>query len=219
MNWKNSNFQILYFMVGQCKTPDEAYRILCQMREDRELALGESKAGMVETKIRTLNAEKKLKSKDEIKRLEGEAELLKIETHKNCVERCIKAAEQELSFINKLIDDIQPLRKYKNFSDEEAHQLCQREEWKLKLIERAQAMFVSMGTIPYDHLITMMNHPDFNTEIYPTITKMTGLKEAPKINVENNVIKLLEDKTEDYEKWPLSQKTNLVDQQTENKLQ
>jgi len=189
------------------------------MKEDRELALGESKAGMIETQIKILTSQKKLKSKDEIKKLEGEAELLKIETHKNCVERCIKAAEQELSFINKLIDDIQPLRKYKNFSDEEAHQLCQREEWKLKLIERAQAMFVSMGTIPYDHLITMMNHPDFNTEIYPTITKMTGLKEAPKINVENNVIKLLEDKTEDYEKWPLSQKTNLVDQQTENKLQ
>jgi len=207
MNWKNSNFQILYFMVGQCKTPDEAYRILCQMREDRELALGESKAGMVETKIRTLNAEKKLKSKDEIKRLEGEAELLKIEAQKDCVKRCIKAAEQELSFINKLISDIQPFRKYKDYPDEEAHQLCQREEWKLKLIERAKAMYISMGTIPHDHLITMMSHPDFNTDIYPEIQKMTGLSKVSQINFENNVIKLLEDKTEEYEKWPLLQNT------------
>ena len=34
---------------------------------------------------------------------------------------------------------------------------------------------------------------------------MTGISKVSQINFENNVIKLLEDKTEEYEKWPLLQ--------------
>lgn len=194
MNWRNSNFQILYFIVGSCHTFDEAYRMLRQLQEEREQALGASKVSEIKEKIKILNAKRKLESGDETLRLEGEAELLEIEVSKKVVERCIKAAEQELDFINKLIDIIQPYRKYKDYPDEEAHQLCQREEWKLRLIERARAMIASSGTIPYDHLITMMNHPDFNAEIYPEIVRITGGKDIPELQIDNPVLKLLENK-------------------------
>lgn len=194
MHWRNSNFQILYFIVGNCKTPDEAYRVLCELREEREQALNSAKVGQIKKKIKILNAKKKIESEDEITRLEGEAELLDIELSEKIEKDCIRAAEQEVAYINKLIDDIQPLRKYKDYPDEEAHQLCQREEWKLRLIERARAMIASSGTIPYDHLITMMNHPDFNAEIYPEIVRITGGKDIPELQIDNPVLKLLENK-------------------------
>ena len=39
MHWRNSNFQIKHFIAGKCHTPDEAYRMLLQQWEDRELAI------------------------------------------------------------------------------------------------------------------------------------------------------------------------------------
>jgi hypothetical protein len=202
MNWRNSNFQILYFIVGSCHTFDEAYRILRQLQEEREQALGASKVSKIKEKIKILNAKRKLESGDETLRLEGEAELLEIEVSKKVVERCIKAAEQELDFINKLIDIIQPYRKYKDYPDEEAHQLCQREEWKLNLIEKARVMLLTSGTISYDHFLTMMRHPDFKTDIYPEIIRITeNINNEDKLSDNNEITKLIENKMEDREKW------------------
>ena len=35
---QNTNFQIVYFLVGSCHTPDGAYALLCELREERLLA-------------------------------------------------------------------------------------------------------------------------------------------------------------------------------------
>jgi hypothetical protein len=65
--------------------------------------------------------------------------------------------------------ELEPQRKYKHLTDQEAHEAMQREEWCHELMNRAENFLVSQGTIPHDHLEAMRNHPDFSTQILPHI--------------------------------------------------
>lgn len=145
-NRRNSDFQIAYLLAGKCHTADAAYAMLCSLREERELALYE--AEKVADKF--------------ARRDDAEARMFK---------RNLDAGVKELETINKCIKRVQPLRKYSHLPDDEAHEACQREEWKLEFISRAENSLMSIGTIPADQLSAMRAHPDFFGEIYPAIER------------------------------------------------
>lgn len=145
-NRRNSDFQIAYLLAGKCHTADAAYAMLCNLREERELALFEANKVAVQ--------------------FEGRNDI-----ESTVFKRNIEAAKKELETINKCIERVQPLRKYSNLPDDEAHEACQREEWRLEFIERAENSLISIGTIPADQLSAMRAHPDFMSLIYPAIER------------------------------------------------
>jgi hypothetical protein len=191
---QNHNFQILYFLAGSCHTPDAAYALLKDLREEREQALKNFEVSKIKEKAKILRAEKKLQSEDEAERLDAEAELLEIKNNAEFGEILYQAAIDELKFIDECIDKIDPQRKYKHLPDAEAYEACQQEEWKLELIYRAENYLLTTGTIPADHFDSMRMHPEFQTEIYPAINRITeSIRSKANYNVlENPIIKLLE---------------------------
>lgn len=144
MHWRNSNFQITYFIAGACHTPDEAYRKLRLLQEERKLALEQTKG-----------------------RPRGDSFAGEVEA------ACAAAAQSELDYIELLIQEILPQRKYKDLPDPLAFQMCQAEEWALELVFRAQNFLVSQGTIPADQLGIMRHHPAWESLIGPEIARMT----------------------------------------------
>lgn len=158
-NRRNSDFQIAYFLAGKCHTADAAYAMLCNLREERELAI--------------FDAEKV--SDTFASREDAEAR-----TFKRNFDACVK----ELETINQCIERVQPLRKYSHLPDVEAHEACQREEWKLEFISRAENSLLSTGAVPVDLLSAMRSHPDFVAQIWPAVERareLIGRGEAIKL--------------------------------------
>ncbi|MGE0528922.1 MAG: hypothetical protein AB7G93_08475 [Bdellovibrionales bacterium] len=178
-NRLNHDFQIAYFIAGSCHTPDAAYGILCDLREDRNNALKMFEGAKLREEARRVRARKKLESQDEADRLEARADLADIEAMKESTRMNYEAAVAELAFIEKCMAVIQPHRKFKHLPDPEAHEAAQREEWKYELIHRAENFLLTSGTIPPDHFTTMRQHPDFQSEIWPAIQEIRELVTRP----------------------------------------
>ncbi|MNU19733.1 hypothetical protein D3C71_79660 [compost metagenome] len=176
-NRQNHDFQIVYFLVGDCHTPDGAYSLLCDLREDRENALGMVQSGVLKEKAKRLRAERVINNPqaDEVDKLEAEAELSEIEAMAACSARNVAAAQAELATINKCIAILQPMRRFAHLPDHEANEACQREEWKLELISRAENSIMTTGTIATDQFKTMRMHPDFQTDILPALSHVKAL--------------------------------------------
>lgn len=184
-NRLNSNFQIAYFLAGSCYTADGAYSLLCDLKEGREQALNAAHAGefKIEAKIKKCNAIINDPNSKEWDVLEAKSELLEIEYNNEIQNKNIIAAEKEIEFINKCIEKLQPLRKYANLPEDEAHQAMQQEEWKLELINRAENYMLTTGSIPPDHFSTMRQHPEFKTYIAPQIAQMRTAMEQQTFGV------------------------------------
>lgn len=168
-NRVNKNFQIAYFLAGSCHTPDGAYSLLKDLQEDREIALSQLEAGELRKQAKIIKAQRMIDTGEPDLVLEGQADLAEIKNSEKFSERNIKAAYEELDFINQCIEKIQPHRQFKELSDPEAHEAAQFDEWKLELIDRAENYLLTVGTIPTDHFTTMRQHPAFATEILPAI--------------------------------------------------
>ena len=170
-NRLNHDFQIAYFLAGACHTPDAAYGLLSDLKEDRENAIKLYEAGDKKRKAALLKINRVLDNpeSDEYDRLMAEADLDEINAIKDTEIRNYEAAKSELAFIQKCIDQVNPLRKFAGLPDPEAHEAAQREEWKLHLIHQAENFLLTNGVIPADHFTTMRMHPDFTTEIMPKI--------------------------------------------------
>lgn len=170
MYWRNSNFQIAFFLAGKCHTADEAYRLLCELGEDRDVAIKNADATRLRAEVKRIKAERTLRwSILPTKRIEARADLLELLAFEGQSKAVYEQGVREREFIDVLIERVKPFRKYSSYPDHEAHQMAQREEWKLKLIHRAKTFLLTSGTIPQDHLETMMTHPDFEKEIIPAI--------------------------------------------------
>lgn len=198
-NRRNSDFQIVYFLAGACHTADGAYALLCDLREDRKTALENVKAASLREQAKRLRAERRMSSDDEAERLEGKADLAEIEAFAESTNANIAAAQAELATIEKCIERLQPLRKYRDLPDAQAHQATQCEEWRLELIHRAENYLLTSGTIPADHLVTMRQHPAFATSILPAINRVQAALTSPDQHAalltarpEFDVVKLLE---------------------------
>lgn len=174
-NRQNHDFQILHFLVGACHTADGAYALLCDLRDDRADALAHAEAARLREQAKIVRAKRRIASGDEAERLEGEADLAEIEAHAETVAKNFAAAKAELAFIQDCIARIQPYRAFAHLPDAEAHEACQREEWRLELVARAQNYLLTAGTIPADHFATMRQHPDFGASILPAIHQTKAL--------------------------------------------
>jgi len=178
-NRLNHDFQIVYFLAGSCHTPDAAYSLLCDMKEDRSNAIKSYHASKLREQAKLVRATRLLESEDEAERLEGQADVAEMEAATETGERNYKAALAELATIDTCIKVLEPLRKYKHLPDPVAHEAAQAEDWKLELIHRAENCLLTTGAISTDHFATMRLHPEFKTEILPAIEEIQRLMSLP----------------------------------------
>lgn len=172
LNKNNSNFQTAYFIAGAYHTPDAAYIALLNQRQDREMVLNSVPVAELKKQAAIIRAKRKIASDDEAEQLEGQSELLEIESTEDFNKQLVNAAREELDFINQCIEKLQPYRKYSHMSDAEAAEACQAEEWGLELCYRAENYMLTQGTIPHDHFSTMRRHPMFEQMILPRIEQL-----------------------------------------------
>lgn len=171
---QNSNFQIAYFLAGSCHTPDGAYAVLCDLREERQMVIDEhhiSQSSQIE-KARSL-VKRFIKPRTPKKPLKPINAELKRSSELHW--QLYQAAVDELAFIQRCIELINPLRKYANLPDAEAHQAAQQEEWCLELIHRAENHMLTGSGIPPDQFAAMRMHPEFFTRIMPSIERLQKL--------------------------------------------
>lgn len=177
MHYRNSQFQVKYFIVGACHTADEMYRKLQELREERDVALKNVEASVLREKAKILRAETVINdlSKTEADKLEAQADILELKAFKDQSQACLEEAIRERDYIDTLIAQVQPFRKYAHLPDHESHQLAQQEDWKLELAFRAENCIASIGYIPTDQLATMRQHPEWSTFLLPKIQGLIQL--------------------------------------------
>jgi hypothetical protein len=171
-NRTNHDFQILHFLVGSCFTTDGAYALLKDLEENAISSLVQLKTEEFKTKQFNLKIQRLMDSDDEMDNLEAEILKIQYEEGKSTRDNCVNAAIKELEFIQMCIERIQPHRIYSHLPDSEAHEACQRAEWKYELINRAQNCLLTTGSIATDQFGAMRQHPDFETEIMPALDNM-----------------------------------------------
>jgi hypothetical protein len=175
-NRLNHDFQIAYFIAGSCQTPDAAYAILCDLREDRSNAIKSFEAAQLRDQAKKIKAERMMNDPDEAVRLEGQADIGEMLAMVETVQKNYDAALAELAFIERCMEKLQPLRRFAHLPDAQAHEAAQQEEWKLQLINTAENHLLSQGVIPADHYGTMRMHPEFSTGILPALEKTMLLR-------------------------------------------
>lgn len=192
MHWRNSSFQIRYFIVGACHTPDEAYRKLLELAEERLTALNHA---MVESKralAKALRARAWWRNLTAAQRLDNQAALDELRLGRPVVDDCIQVAREELAHIRALLEQLEPHRKYRSLPNHEAHQACQREEWLEELKARAREYLATVGAIPADQLRTMTLHPNFDDTIAPYIKSIAGRADAAVLCAPSPIASLLD---------------------------
>jgi hypothetical protein len=177
-NRSNHDFQIGYFLIGACHTPDAAYALLSDLFEGRDNAIKCFESSKLRVQAKIVRANRLIASDDEADQLDGQADLSEIAAMSITVERNIAAANAERAFIQKCMDALEPVRKYAHLTLPEAHEATQRDEWKFELMERAENCLLTGGGIPADQFATMRMHPDFDTDIVPVINNIQGLQQA-----------------------------------------
>jgi len=169
----NHDFQLAYFLAGSCHTPDGAYALLCDLRQDRKDALALVKSSSLREQAKRIRAERGLDATDSATRLEAEADLAEMDAHAETLALNIAAAEAELATINALIERIQPHRVFAHLPDAQAHEAAQADEWRLELMRRAENYLLTQQPIPADQFNAMRMHPSFDADIAPHIDRVT----------------------------------------------
>lgn len=167
---QNHDFQIAYFLLAKCHTPDAAYALATDLLDDRQRALDAAKVGAKRALAKRLIAEDAMNAaRTESDRLNAEADLEELANGERDAAFLVAQAEREAQFIRDCIAKLQPLRRFAHLPDHEAFEAAQREEWRMELIHRAENYLCSQGFIPHDELATMRTHPDFALSIMPAI--------------------------------------------------
>lgn len=178
MHWRNSEFQIDHFLLGRAHTPDEAYRVLRELGEERADALTSGRVALRRLAARERRARIWWRRITRAGRLEVQAELQEIHHEAEKLRVLIAAAERELAHIQRRILEVEPQRQFRHLPDHVADQACQREQWRLELQERARQHLVATGTIPAAELEAMRLHPDWVTHVLPVIRETQAAIEA-----------------------------------------
>jgi hypothetical protein len=182
----NSDFQLRYFIANSCHTADTAWCLMYEQKIDIQIKLESTKAKVIKRKVKRIEIDQNINSKDPIKQLNAQADLIEWQSGDGLLELAISGAEQEIKTITAIMDELQPQRKYAHLSVLEAGQASQREEWLLEFKHRVENYLITRGTIPEDQLTAMRNHPDFETQLIPHITET-----AEKIGNRTDSINLL----------------------------
>ena len=193
----NSDFHIEHFLAGNRKTPDGKYALLYSMKIDIEHKIAVSESQRLEREADIEEQEYIMSTADhpwEKKR--AQAEIVKLKAAIPTWEMNVKGAQAELATIQRLMDELEPQRKYANLSLLDAFEASQQEEWKLELLERSENQMLSRTLgIDWDVLEAMRSHPEFKTEMLPHlsefITKMDRLQTA-RLQRSDNSLQLIE---------------------------
>lgn len=170
---QNSDFQLRYFLAGDCKTPDGAWCLLYNQKIDIESKLRHSEAQVKRREAKIAKAKYTMATSGlEHECLDAEADLMEQEADLPIWELNLLGAKAELKTIVTLMDEIKPLCKYADLHILEASELAQRAEWLEELKVRAENFMITQGTIPHDHLNTMRMHPDFKEHLAPYVTHL-----------------------------------------------
>ncbi len=172
----NSDFQLRHFLAGDCKTPDGAWALMYSQKIDMESKIRHSDSQRMRRDAKIAAAEEIIAdpASKRSERLDAQADILETQADVTTWELNLQAAKNELATIEGIMAELEPLRKYAHLPILEASEACQREEWLLELMGRAETFLVSQGTIPWDHLNTMSCHPDFKSHIVPHINQLTA---------------------------------------------
>ncbi|AGS82007.1 hypothetical protein O152_gp123 [Pseudomonas phage PaBG] len=114
MNWKHSLYEIYAVSFGQAFIIDEAYRILHELREDRQFAIAAAFAEQKRAQAKVINAKATIRdyqnNKDtQANKLQAEAFVLETDARFIIAQPCLDMARVELSFIESLINHIDDL--------------------------------------------------------------------------------------------------------------
>lgn len=171
----NCDFQLKHFMAGSCHTPDGAWALLYDQKIDIGVKIEHTKAQGLRRQAKIMAAEAVLAdpASTDVQRLNAEADLFECNSVIEGWSLNLKAAENEYAYISKLMDELEPQRKYAHLPLLEANEAMQRDEWLGELQTRAENFLLTSGTIPHDHLNTMRCHPDFEAKIVPHIEAFT----------------------------------------------
>jgi hypothetical protein len=163
-------------MAGSCHTPDGAWALLYDQKIDIGVKIEHTKAQGLRRQAKMMAAQAVLDDPNstEVQRLNAEADMLECNSVIEGWSKNLQAAENEYAYICKLMDELEPLRKYGHLPLLEANEAMQQEEWLGELKTRAENFLLTAGTIPHDHLNTMRCHPDFEAEIVPHIEAITA---------------------------------------------
>lgn len=161
MHWKHSRFEIVNIILGNCHTFDEAYRVLCELEEDRDFSISSSLAESLRAQAKVVTAKSMLADKSETKsqKLQAECNIEEQKARKIIAQPCLDEARRELDFIRMLKSIIDPHRVYKDYPDHVAHQLAQEREWRYELHWKSYNYICATGTVPHDHLMLLRMHP------------------------------------------------------------
>lgn len=175
---QNHDFTIIYHLAGACHTPDAAYALLMDLREDRQSAVDAYNVQILRDRAKELRARGKMESQNVAERLEGEADLLELENSRKSGKVLLEAAQAEIACIDKCIAELQPRRKYAHLPDARAYEAVQSEEWAAEMRFRAENFLLTTGAIPSDEFASMRQHPDFATAVLPRITEIQVMLEG-----------------------------------------
>lgn len=172
----NSDFQLLHFMAGDCKTPDGAWSLLYGQKIDIEVKIAHSESQRLRRDAMVAKADSILNSATsaEWEKLEAQADKIEVNAGLSTWLLNTEAAKNELATIQTLMDALEPFRLYKHLSILEAGEACQQEEWRLELLSRAENHMITRGSIPPEELRFMRNHPEFESSIIPHIQMLTN---------------------------------------------
>lgn len=193
----NSDFHIEHFLAGNRKTPDGKYALLYSMKIDIEHKIAVSESQRLEREANIEEQEYLISTAQHAwEKKRAQAEIAKLNAAIPTWEMNVKGAQAELATIQKLMDELEPQRKYADLPLLDAFEASQQEEWKLELIERSENQMLSRTIgIDWDVLEAMRSHPEFKTEMLPHlsefITKMDRLQTA-RLQRSDNSLQLIE---------------------------
>lgn len=186
----NSNFQLKHFIAGGCHTADGAWNILYEQMVDIKIKLQATKANLLRRKAKKIELEERKNNiKSEQDKFLYEADLMEFLSSEGLVELAIEGAEKELAFIENLMDELEPYRKYKHLPFLEATEAAQQDEWREEFKHRIENYLLGQGFVPADQLEAIRKHPDFETDILPHIKKTMNMLEDAKST--SNAVMLL----------------------------
>ena len=193
----NSDFHIEHFLAGNRKTPDGKYALLYSMKIDIEHKIAVSESQRLEREANIEEQEYLISTaQHEWEKKRAQAEITKLNAAIPTWEMNVKGAQAELATIQRIMDELEPQRKYANLPLLDAFEASQQEEWKLELLERSENQMLSRAIgIDWDVLEAMRSHPEFKTEMLPHlsefITKMDRLQTA-RLQRSDNSLQLIE---------------------------
>lgn len=159
----NTDFQYRYFLAGEKHTPDGRYCALYAEMIRLEDVIAENEIELNRRNDLLQNYDHSPSCSDAVASVRA--------TQRTFLKN-LEAAKRELSGVKQLMDDIRPHCKYAHLDILDQQEACQREEWRLEFIARAEDHLLTTGFIPPEQLRAMRLHPDYRTGIAPVIATL-----------------------------------------------